>query len=83
MEDRSSTNSQKSPCNQPAITAIIKAQPYRTTNTATNNAPYSCPITTSTLVLQTSIIAQTLLTRDEHPAPAVQWRCSMIWHILA
>ena len=64
MEEQTNTHSQ-TPFNQPAITALTHAQPHCTATTATNNAPFRCPIMTSTLALQTSIITHTLLKRND------------------
>ena len=48
---------------------------HRTTSTATNRAPYTCPIMTSALArcwhCKASIATQTLLPRDDQPPPAV------------
>ena len=52
VEERVSTNQHaliKIPSNDPVTTALPPAQPHCMTNTASNSAPYSWPIMTSTL----------------------------------
>ena len=58
--DRTSRQTQagighSAPCNKPATTALPHAQRHCISNTATSNAPYSCPIMTSTLALQNQL----------------------------